>query len=206
MLKTSTELHANWDGACGSSRSLLLQTLTTHVCPSMMLPENRLATLLNQAQTYQQSTCLYHNTHLNPISLYTDHSCPRAAFPTTTTHILETHADEVWFVCFSNNGNYLATASRDAHAIIWETNTYTPLHILDAHKKSVSFLSFSPDDKMILTASNDCSLRLWNVTNGSLIRVFERHVEPVTSCVWLPASDRFVSGSLEKNMYIVYNN
>ena len=28
------------------------------------------------------------------------------------------------------------------------------------------------------------------------------HSEPVTSCAWLPDSTRFVSGSLEKNIYL----
>ena len=34
--------------------------------------------------------------------------------------ILEAHDDEVWFVQFSHNGKYLASASNDRSAIIWE--------------------------------------------------------------------------------------
>jgi len=34
--------------------------------------------------------------------------------------ILEAHDDEVWFVQFSHNGKYLASASNDRTAIIWE--------------------------------------------------------------------------------------
>jgi WD40 repeat protein len=40
-------------------------------------------------------------------------------FPCTTTHVLEEHADEVWFIAFSHNGNFLASASKDNTAIIW---------------------------------------------------------------------------------------
>lgn len=34
--------------------------------------------------------------------------------------ILMAHKNEVWFVQFSNNGKYLATASSDCTAIIWK--------------------------------------------------------------------------------------
>jgi len=33
---------------------------------------------------------------------------------------LDAHDDEVWFVQFSHDGKYLATASNDRTAIIWE--------------------------------------------------------------------------------------
>lgn len=34
--------------------------------------------------------------------------------------VLQEHQDEVWFVQFSNNGKYLASASNDKSAIIWK--------------------------------------------------------------------------------------
>lgn len=46
-------------------------------------------------------------------------------FPNVTLHVLEDHTDEVWFVSFSHNGKYLASASKDKTVIIWD---------LDVHK------------------------------------------------------------------------
>ncbi len=34
--------------------------------------------------------------------------------------VLRAHRDEVWFLQFSNNGKYLASASNDKSAIIWK--------------------------------------------------------------------------------------
>lgn len=34
--------------------------------------------------------------------------------------VLEAHGDEVWFLQFSHDGKYLASASKDCTAIIWE--------------------------------------------------------------------------------------
>lgn len=33
---------------------------------------------------------------------------------------MDAHKDEVWYIQFSNNGKYLASASKDATALIWE--------------------------------------------------------------------------------------
>jgi len=42
--------------------------------------------------------------------------------------ILCGHSNEVWFVRFSNNGNYLASSSSDCTAIIWKVLFSTPNH------------------------------------------------------------------------------
>ena len=83
--------------------------------------------------------------------------------PHATTHILQEHSDEVWFLAYSHDGKYLATASKDATAIIWNVGNWIPAHILSGHKEPISFLSWSPKDNLILTASNDHSLKIWNV-------------------------------------------
>jgi WD40 repeat protein len=42
------------------------------------------------------------------------------SYPSNILQILDAHDDEVWFVQFSHDGKYLATASNDQTAIIWE--------------------------------------------------------------------------------------
>ena len=98
-----------------------LRMITGYIPSSVMIPQRRFATLLEQARGYQQSQCLYHNVppKSRSYSLYTDHLCDRNAFPRVTTAVLEVHSDEVWNLEWSHSGRYLATASRDKTAIIW---------------------------------------------------------------------------------------
>jgi WD40 repeat protein len=89
-----------------------------HISPSMMIPEHRLASLLEQVKQTQISNCLYHNTSNSP-SLYSDHLCDRSQFPLLSIEVLSNHADEVYCVKFSNDGTKLASASKDRNIIIW---------------------------------------------------------------------------------------
>lgn len=43
----------------------------------------------------------------------------RDHLPRVTTAVLTQHDDEVWFVAFSHDGRFLATASKDCTAIVW---------------------------------------------------------------------------------------
>jgi WD40 repeat protein len=112
---------ANWDGAQGDSRHQLLISIQKYISPSVMIPERRLENLLQQAFELQRMECVYHNTEDSDMSLFYDHECSREQFPSKLVHVLEDHMDEVWFVSFSHNGRWLASASKDCQAILWDT-------------------------------------------------------------------------------------
>ncbi|KAJ3220286.1 hypothetical protein HDU67_003301 [Dinochytrium kinnereticum] len=150
--------------------------------------------------------CLYHNVQNGDVSLYVDHSCDRSHFPGETLHVLEEHSDEVWFLSFSNAGRYLASASKDASAIIWSTDDFSPLHFLIGHGDAISFLSWNADDALLLTGSNDKTLKIWNTKDGSCGHTFSRHQDFITSCAWLPEGNKFVSGSLDKTIILWHVN
>lgn len=126
-----------------------------------MLPENRLAVLLQQVKQNQISNCLYHNTATSP-SLYQDHSCDRNNFPVRTILELEDHSGEVWQVKFSHDGTRLASSGGDGTVIIYEVPSFKILHTLTDHEDGVGSMAWSPDDSMIVTCSQDKRARLWN--------------------------------------------
>jgi WD repeat-containing protein 26 len=136
---------AGWDGAAGLSRRQLLDDLhrvlfypyftcllfivlcpLDYIPPSVMIPNQRFSTLLQQAHLHQLQRCIYHNIPANatPLSLYADHQCDNSAFPRINTTILTGHADEVWHLDWSHGGDFLASASKDRTAIIWRVGVY----------------------------------------------------------------------------------
>ena len=126
-----------------------------------MLPEHRLAILLQQVKQNQIANCLYHNTATSP-SLYQDHTCDRNNFPVRTVIELTKHNNEVWDVQFSHDGTKLASCGGDGSVIIYEVGTWTVLQNLADHEEGVGSCAWSPDDSMIVTCSQDKRARLWN--------------------------------------------
>lgn len=191
------ELSKADDNVIHCQRKNLLTELETLLPPPAVLPERRLEHLVETAITAQIDSCDYHNS-IEPISLYEDHNCSRDQFPTETIQTLTEHENEVWFVQFSNNGEYLASSSSDCTAIIWkvlEDGRLSFKHMLRSHQTPVSFVAWSPDDTKLLTCGNVEVLKLWDVETGTCKHTFGDHGFVVSSCAWFPDSKRFVCGS-----------
>jgi WD40 repeat protein len=63
-------------------------------------------------------------------------------------------------VAFSPDGKYIATASADNKASLWNATTGNPISFL-RHGGAVNYVVFSPDGKYIATASVDSTARLF---------------------------------------------
>lgn len=142
------------------------------ISPSVMIPEHRLAVLLDQVKEGWISNCLYHNTAASP-SLYVDHGCDRDDFPSKTVLELRHHTDEVWFLRFSHDGTKLATTSKDATVVIYDTTTFKVLHTLAEHKSGVCYVAWSPDDTRLISCvqaqAQENSAFVWDTKVGTLL-------------------------------------
>lgn len=187
---------AQWDGAAGESRNLLLSELSKSISPSVMIPEHRLAVLLDEVKDGWISNCLYHNTAASP-SLYVDHSCERDDFPLKTVLELRHHKDEVWFLRFSHDGTKLATTSKDGTVVIYDTTTFKVLHILAEHESGVCYVAWSPDDTKLISCAQaqENSARVWDTKTGLCLFTISEFTYAVSSAAWAPNGQTFVIGS-----------
>ncbi|MCJ1224496.1 hypothetical protein MMC12_001141 [Toensbergia leucococca] len=194
---------AHWDGAAGRSRRTLLQELSTDegyaesISPSVMIPEHRLAVLLDQLKQTQISKCLYHNPSTSP-SLFSDHMCDRSQFPLRTVLELSHNAGEVWYLQFSHDGTRLATSGSDSTVVVYDTSTFQVQHTLTDHNDHVAYLTWSPDDSKLITCSHDHKAMVWDTVSGKCILTIDHHSQPVTTASWAPDGESFVTGSLDK--------
>ncbi|KAL8120592.1 WD repeat-containing protein 26 homolog isoform X1 [Apium graveolens] len=190
------------DTAIAISRAKCLENLQ-NLLPAAMIPERRLEHLVEQALDVQRDACLFHNTLNHDLSLYSDHQCGKDHIPSETLQILQEHKDEVWFLQFSHNGNYLASSSKDQTAVVWEVKEDGQLilkHILSGHQGAVSIISWRPDDSQLLTCGADEAVRRWDVSSGECLHVYEKAGVGLISCGWLADGDGIISGMSDKTI------
>ncbi|KAJ5851451.1 uncharacterized protein N7529_010836 [Penicillium soppii] len=187
---------AGWEGPVSSSRERLLGELSKSISPSVMIPQHRLAVLLDHVKSTQINNCLYHNTAESP-SLYSDHMCDRNDFPLEVAVDLTHHSDEVWYCEFSHDGSKLVTAGKDHNVLIYNTADFSVLHRLTDHEEGVAFASWSPDDTKLITCSQDKKARVWSVESGRCLLTINHHRQPVTAAAWAADGESFVTASLD---------
>ncbi|KAK4542240.1 hypothetical protein LTR36_006893 [Oleoguttula mirabilis] len=205
MCQSAVDLRrqADWDGAEGESRSLLLSEISKSISPSVMIPAHRLTTLFDAVQDEQIVNCRYHNTIAQP-SLYTDHECSADDFPLHTLTELKNHTDEVYLVEFSHDGSMLVTAGKDGLVCVYDTTTWRLQHEIrehdrnlaaDSSKKSICYVAFSPDDQYLISCSQNNEFVVVNVREGRRVAHADHFDYPVTTAAWLPDSETFVVGT-----------
>ncbi|XP_020270325.1 WD repeat-containing protein 26-like isoform X2 [Asparagus officinalis] len=185
-----------------NSRLKLLEELQKLLPPTIMIPERRLEHLVEQALNVQREACYFHNS-LESLSLYTDHSCGKDQIPSRTRQVLQSHRNEVWYLQFSNTGKYLASASNDKSAIIWEVHENGEVslkHTLTGHQKPVLMVAWSPDDRELLTCGMEEVVRRWDVVSGDCLHVYEKTGLGLISCGWFPDGRRFFTGVTDKSI------
>ncbi|KAK9275970.1 hypothetical protein L1049_023246 [Liquidambar formosana] len=195
--------HSGQDIVGATSRSKILEKLQRLLPAAVTIPEKRLEHLVELALDVQRDACVFHNTFDSELSLYSDHQCGRNHIPSRTLQMLQAHSDEVWFLQFSHNGKFLASASKDQSAIIWEVKEDGQVslkHTLTGHQKPVSTVSWSLDDHQLLTCGLEEVIRRWDVSSGECLHVYEKAGVGMISCGWFPDGRGIFSGMTDKSI------
>ncbi|XP_009631025.1 WD repeat-containing protein 26 homolog isoform X1 [Nicotiana tomentosiformis] len=184
-------------------RRKLLEELQKLLPPTVIIPEQRLIHLVEQALDLQLDACRFHNSLVGEISLLTDHQCGRDQIPSQTLQILRNHSDEVWFLQFSHDGKYLASSAADCSVIIWEVKLdglFCMKHQFSGHQKPVSYMSWSPDDHQLLTCGVEEVVRRWDIESGECTHIYEKNGLGLISCGWAPDGKRILCGVTDKSI------
>eukprot|EP00698_Gefionella_okellyi_P025576 TRINITY_DN9420_c0_g1_i1.p1 TRINITY_DN9420_c0_g1~~TRINITY_DN9420_c0_g1_i1.p1 ORF type:complete len:727 (+),score=109.31 TRINITY_DN9420_c0_g1_i1:40-2181(+) len=108
---------------------------------------------------------------------------------------LSGHTDEVTFVDFSADGNWLVSSSRDKTLRIWDTVKKSSCATLQGHTDEVESCVFLSEGRVVASGSLDKTIRLWDVGNRSSLTTLHGHTGCVTQLAVVPDASQIASGS-----------
>ncbi|XP_018374298.1 PREDICTED: POC1 centriolar protein homolog A-like [Trachymyrmex cornetzi] len=106
---------------------------------------------------------------------------------------VEAHESGILDVCYSPNGDLIASASEDSIRVqISEGRHFTKF---EGHRSNVRSVQFSPKGDKLVSASDDKSIILWIPLMGNFTKIFTGHTSSVSCVKFSPDGKLLVSCS-----------
>lgn len=104
-------------------------------------------------------------------------------------------------VCFSPNGKYLVTASKDHIVRVWDITTGTLHNHFQGHTGYVNTCDFARDGHTVVSGSVDRTVRLWDIETGA--NTFTLIANDIVTAVAMSPDAQFVAaGSSDGTIYL----
>jgi len=189
---------AAWEGSGPQARRNLLHLTQTHIPPSVMIPPDRLQSLMCQALENQVTSCKYHYSSSHSLSLLEDHRCCKEAIVFVTVQHIQSMNNELWDCAFSKSGEELAILKKDGELVVWrqsEEGSWTPKFELSSEVIKANCVSWTGDD-VLMVGGLDGVVKV--VEGRGIVRSFACHSEAISSCFWV--GGQVVSGSVDNSL------
>ena len=106
------------------------------------------------------------------------------------------HTDLITIIKFSNNEEYILSASWDNSLRVWDIKNNTCVATLIGHKDDIHYANFSSDGKYVISSSYDNMIKIWDVESENCIQTIS--VESSNDIMFSPCG-RYIYTSDENN-------
>jgi WD40 repeat protein len=114
--------------------------------------------------------------------------------------VLKEHEGPVNGVCYSPNGQWLASCGNDAALKFHDASTLRTLRALRGHERIVQSVGFSRDCNLLLSSSNDLSARVWDLGAGFELRRLKGHKGMVWQAQFASDPELIVTASSDRRL------
>ena len=120
----------------------------------------------------------------------------------TLSQTLTGHADPVWSMVLTNNGQTLVSASADKTIKVWNLETKKTIATLPGHRDTVRAIALSADEQTLASGSGDQTIKIWNFQTFELMKRLIPHAGPVWSVALSHDGQILVSGNEDGSIKI----
>lgn len=106
---------------------------------------------------------------------------PTQQYSMTLSNTLFGHADAVWAVAVSRDGQTLVSGSADKTIKVWNLETGKVKSTLEAHTDTIRVIALASDDQTLISASGDKTIKIWDLQTSHLKRTLTSDAGPVWS-------------------------
>ncbi|TIC18639.1 WD40 repeat-like protein [Wallemia mellicola] len=185
------------------SRSIVLKDLENFIQSDLLLPNNRLFTLLNQSIQYQSDNFFY-VSNTNEVSLLNDLKNDSLSFPNYNNSLIKAHKDEIWHCSFTKDETYFATASKDKSIIIWSidytNNSIKKIKHLKDFDQDVSVIKFSNDQSTFIIAIENVLIFYETVNYTVKFKSDDQHDETISNLLFTFDDSILYSTALDQKL------
>jgi len=120
----------------------------------------------------------------------------------------EAHANSVFTVCYTSDGQHLLSGGRDAHLKAWDLeHEFECVFDVPAHWYTVNHIALQPGGRLFATASRDRSVKIWDAENFELLKVIDRthlngHLNSVNKLLWMENGKTLISCSDDRTVMV----
>ncbi|OMJ26814.1 putative WD repeat-containing protein [Smittium culicis] len=203
-------LFKSWDGIV-SARQKLADDLQSFLelefgdqeVDNILVPENRLSTLLYQAVAYQVFNNKYHTEQSPSVStLLEDYEPP--VVPNTMKYIYSGHKSNIKSVTFiGEDGDFIASGSSDNTIKIWNVETSKIVCTLNGHTSRIWDLCVDKSGSTLFSASGDKTVKIWDIRDintPTLVHTISESKGDVYSLNLHPLESHLVMGGYDKTV------
>eukprot|EP00924_Labyrinthula_sp_SR-Ha-C_P005431 snap_masked-scaffold_1-processed-gene-31.28-mRNA-1 protein AED:0.03 eAED:0.03 QI:0/-1/0/1/-1/1/1/0/546 len=108
------------------------------------------------------------------------------------------HQQPVSQICFSPNGQFIASCSFDKKIKLWCGITGNFLSTFTGHVGAVYRIVFSADSALLASASKDSTVKIWAVKEKKAKHTLAEHYDQVYALDWSPERNMMASGGKDR--------
>jgi WD40 repeat protein len=113
----------------------------------------------------------------------------------SVVNIQNGHSDEVFGVCFSPDGNKLASCAADKFVKVFEIPSGKFLKSFEGHTHHVLDVGWKSDGKLLASAGADNVIKVWDYEKGEQVRTIAGHTKQITRLEFIGKTPQFVTCS-----------